>query len=606
MLSKVIIKNFLSIKEEQTIKINKDFTSIIGKNESGKSTVLKAIDKLNGYGIKNEEKNVELRSEESFIKGLFMLNEEKINYINSDYEENNDLGFYSLPNEYGNLYYQIEIRENEDAKYYTLYYLDENNKYIPISPSIYLTRIVDYIKSLDKAFELNKEQKEALSKLYKLPEADIKKCIDTEFTTLGFPDEIIEELKKVSSQISPKKWINLLPEYNFIYFSSFDSILKDNVLFSELKTNKQAGNILGISGIDIDELSHAYEENDEQILEDLGTQCIEIVSKKFKKIFQQTDTEFKIKIRFGSAKKDISFFTQDKTSGNKTISLSKRSDGFKWYLSLYLTLYDYLNNDSDINYILLLDEPNLYLHPGAQKNLLFNVFKNEFTDTQIIYTTHSPYMIDSDNSYSIRIIEKDKQTLIYNSSQEYAEKNIKLKDVDTLTPLLTALELDISNSLVLNSGDILVTVEGIQDVYILKAMLEITKNVSKFSKVKFVPGIGASKVPYLYSYLYGMGYNVYALFDNDKSGRNAISDIINGDEEDERANKLLMYNLDKDTETDFLLEDLFSSNDRDEYLKTKSTILYKRIYDNKKIIKFEEETINNFKEFFKTLLSKLK
>ena len=185
-------------------------------------------------------------------------------------------------------------------------------------------------------------------------------------------------------------------------------------------------------------------------------------------------------------------------------------------------------------------------------------------------------------------------------------KNIKLKDVDTLTPLLTALELDISNSLVLNSGDILVTVEGIQDVYILKAMLEITKNDKKFNKVKFVPGIGASKIPYLYSYLYGMGYNVYSLFDNDKSGRNAISDIINGDEEDERANKLFMYNLDKNTESDFLLEDLFSSNDREKYLKTKSTILYKRIYDNRKTIKFEEETINNFKEFFKTLLSKLK
>lgn len=606
MLSKVIIKNFLSIKEEQTIKINKDFTSIIGKNESGKSTILKAINKLNGYGIKNEEKNVELKSEESFIKGLFILNEEEINYINSDYEENNDLGFYSLPNEYGNLYYEIMIKENEDTKYYTLYYLDKNNKYIAISSSIYLTRIVDYIKSLDKAFELTKEQKESLSKLYKFSELDIKKSIDTDLINLNFPDGVIEELKKISSQISPKRWISLLPEYNFIYFSSFDSILKDNVLFSELETNKQAENILNISGIDVDELSDAYENDDEQSLEDLGTQCIEIVSKKFKEIFQQTDTEFKIKIRFGSAKKDISFFTQDKTSGNKTISLSKRSDGFRWYLSLYLTLYDYLNNDSDINYILLLDEPNLYLHPGAQKNLLFNVFKKEFIDTQIIYTTHSPYMIDSDNSYSIRIIEKDKQTLIYNSPQEYAEKNIKLKDVDTLTPLLTALELDISNSLVLNSGDILVTVEGIQDVYILKAMLEITKNDKKFNKVKFVPGIGASKIPYLYSYLYGMGYNVYSLFDNDKSGRNAISDIINGYEEDERANKLFMYNLDKNTESDFLLEDLFSSNDREKYLKTKSTILYKRIYDNRKTIKFEEETINNFKEFFKTLLSKLK
>ena len=50
-----------------------------------------------------------------------------------------------------------------------------------------------------------------------------------------------------------------------------------------------------------------------------------------------------------------------------------------------------------------------------QNNLLYNVFYKEFKDTQIIYTTHSPYMIDSDNSYSIRIVEKNTQTLIFNS-----------------------------------------------------------------------------------------------------------------------------------------------------------------------------------------------
>ncbi len=606
MLSKVKIKNFLSIKDEQTIKINKDITSVIGKNESGKSTILKAINKLNGYGIENEEKNVELKSEESYIKGIFILDEKEIININAKYLEDNDLGFYVLPSEYGNLYYQITIKEKENAKYYSLYYLNQDKKYIEISNNIYSMRIIDYIKNIDKKFVLEKEQREALSKTYKLSEEDIKNCIDKELVNFNFPKEVIEELKKVSSQIEPKKWIYLLPEYKFTYFSSFDSILKDDVLFSELRNNQQAQNILDISGIDMKDLAAAYSKSDEQSLEDLGTQCIEIVSKKFKEIFQQTDTDFKIKIRFGSAKKNISFFTQDKTSGNKTISLSKRSDGFRWYLSLYLTIYDYLNNDSDIRYILLLDEPNLYLHPGAQKNLLFNVFKNEFKDTQIIYTTHSPYMIDSDNSYSIRIIEKDKQTLIYNSSQEYAEKNMKMKDVDTITPLLTAIELDVSNSITFDSQDILVTVEGIQDVYILKAMIEITKNENNFDKIKFIPGIGASKIPYLYSYLYGMGYNVYALLDNDKAGREAIKDIVQGDNEDERIYKLFNYNLDKEIESDFLLEDFFSINDRKEYLKSKSTILYKRIYDERKTIILEEETKKNFKEFFKKLLSVLK
>ena len=152
MLSKVTIKNFLSIKDEQTIKINKDITSVIGKNESGKSTILKAINKLNGYGIESEEKNVELKSQESYIKGLFILNEKEISGINARYLENNDLGFYSLPSEYGNLYYEITIKDNEDVKYFSLYYLDQDKKYIAINNNIYLMRIIDYIKNIDKRF----------------------------------------------------------------------------------------------------------------------------------------------------------------------------------------------------------------------------------------------------------------------------------------------------------------------------------------------------------------------------------------------------------------------------------------------------------------------
>ncbi len=62
MLLKVKIKNFLSIKEEEVIKINNGQTSIIGKNESGKSTILKAIKKLNGEKITKKEKNSSLRN----------------------------------------------------------------------------------------------------------------------------------------------------------------------------------------------------------------------------------------------------------------------------------------------------------------------------------------------------------------------------------------------------------------------------------------------------------------------------------------------------------------------------------------------------------------
>lgn len=607
MLSKVVIKNFYSIKDEVTIKVNKNITSIIGKNESGKSTILRAIHKLNGEKIEPNEKNVNLKSEPSYITGYFILDESLIENINQEYEENNSYGFYSLPTDFGNLYYTIEVRDSDNSKYYALHYLDEKKKYIRISTDIFKKRIVEKLKEIVKTYDLTSEQKNFISSLYGLAEEDIKSKLSREINSLSFSEEVMEILSNISSQISKNHWISLLPKYNFIYFSSFDSILQDSVPFSEVSNNQQAKNFLDIANINLEELKNAFETGDEQELEDLGTQCKDVVSRKFKEIFQQTDVDFLLKVRFGSSNKDLNFFTQDKTSGNRTIYLSKRSDGFKWYLSLYLTLYDYLNSsDSSINYVILLDEPNLYLHPGAQKNLLHNVFYNEFKDTQIIYTTHSPYMIDPNNSYSIRIVEKNSQSIVYNSSREYAEKTKSIKDVDTMTPLLTALDLNISNSLIVDDKNILVTVEGIQDVYILTSMIKKNKMDTKFKNIKFISGMSASKVPYLYSYLYGMGYNVYALFDNDKPGNDAISDIVSGDLECDLVNKLLKYDLVNPSQGKLLLEDLFSAEDREKYLPTKSTVLYKRIFDNIEELDFTEETLNNFNTFLKELLKKLK
>lgn len=72
-LLKVKIKNFLSLKEEQTLKLNNGITSLIGLNEAGKTSILKAIIKLNGEKIKKEEKNKKLKSNESSITGILVL-----------------------------------------------------------------------------------------------------------------------------------------------------------------------------------------------------------------------------------------------------------------------------------------------------------------------------------------------------------------------------------------------------------------------------------------------------------------------------------------------------------------------------------------------------
>ena len=596
MLIKVVIKNFLSIKDEQTIKINKDVTSIIGKNESGKSTLLKAINKLNGNSILRTEKNVSLKDEECYITGFFYITKEELKKINKKNEQETNYSFYKLPEEYEGLYFSKKVNDT-NSTYFNLYYMDQDKKLIVIDSSIFTNRIKKEVKNILK--EEKTEQVNTLNKeIDKLNEQQIKERI----SMLTLSEETKQKITALSAEIKKNGWIELLPKYKFISFNSFSDVLKDNVLFSELDSNQQAKNILSIAKIDIEKLGKAFDEDDEQELEDMQTKYIDIVSKKFKEIFQQTDENFKLKTRFGTSKKEIIFLTQDKTSGNNSINLSQRSDGFKWYLSLYLTLYDYLNKiDEETNYILLLDEPNLYLHPGAQNNLLYNVFYKEFSDVQIIYTTHSPYMINTDNSFSIRIIEKDQQTKIFNSSREYAEKSKKLKDVDTLSPLLTALELHISNSITINTQDIIVAVEGIQDVYILKAMIHKNKLEKNYKNIKFISGMSAEKVPFMFSYLYGMGYNTYCLVDNDKSGRKVAEIITNSDKSDELANRIITYDLVSPSDQDFLLENLFSKKDKKEYIEPKSTVLYKKIYDDIDHIDFEKETLDNFTVFLEEL-----
>ena len=73
-------------------------------------------------------------------------------------------------------------------------------------------------------------------------------------------------------------------------------------------------------------------------------------------------------------------------------SLTTRSRGFVWFFS-FLAWYSQLRQKGE-NLLLLLDEPGLSLHAKAQDDLL-RYFDEELSPHhQLIYTTHSPFMVD--------------------------------------------------------------------------------------------------------------------------------------------------------------------------------------------------------------------
>ena len=73
------------------------------------------------------------------------------------------------------------------------------------------------------------------------------------------------------------------------------------------------------------------------------------------------------------------------------VNLDKRSRGFRWFFSFYITFAADTQGGACCGAVLLLDEPGLHLHQKSQEDLLRHL-QNDYPN-QIIYTTHSPFML---------------------------------------------------------------------------------------------------------------------------------------------------------------------------------------------------------------------
>ena len=587
-LISVEIENFGSIKEKQCIKFNKGITTLIGLNESGKTTILNAINKLNGEGIKDDEKNKhpDFITKNSEICGTFILSDNDIDFI----EENNPLIKLNNNNVWT---LEVSIKNDKDTKYYSIncdykyYNMDtmiKNNLLKTISEIAEKYNITD---TFDFA---NENEKLDLIKEFK------KSILPFQTSNPNFYNEILKYEKFIN-------WLDYMPEFRIIKFSN-KNILGDTIDIKNISSNLQANNFFKISNTAIDDLIANPLSLSVERKVNIERNCEVRISDKFNEVFRQNDKDLKFTIKIDEKNSKIYFFVVDSTSDNNHIPLSKRSDGFNWYFSIYLTLFEYFNNDTSVTYILLFDEPNLYLNPLAQKDLLDRVFKKEFKGSQIIYSTHSPYMIDSSDTKSIRIVKKKKETKIFNNIQEYYKENkINQNEVDLLTPIFNALQLSISNSLILENGNIPIIVEGIEDHYILNAMIKKLNYSEKMKNFRIIPCVGVDKVPLIYSYLFGLGYTIVVLLDGDTQGKRVIEKLKNDlTDLDDFTNKLFTYNVIFNNSKDVRLEDLLCDKDS-KLVNHDKSLTYKTFFEQVDNYDLSQKTKENFKKLFDIIIS---
>src|SRR5262249_7202160 len=91
-----------------------------------------------------------------------------------------------------------------------------------------------------------------------------------------------------------------------------------------------------------------------------------------------------------------------------TVPFDERSRGFVWFFS-FLAYFTELEHEAHGDLILLLDEPGLSLHGRAQADLLRFIDERLAPRHQVIYTTHSPFMVSSDHLDRVRtVIDQDR------------------------------------------------------------------------------------------------------------------------------------------------------------------------------------------------------
>lgn len=204
-----------------------------------------------------------------------------------------------------------------------------------------------------------------------------------------------------------------------------------------------------------------------------------------------------------------------------SVPFSERSAGFIWFFS-FLVKFAQVRKEAS-NLLLLLDEPGLTLHGKAQADLL-RYFEDKLTPHhQIVFSTHSPFMVPADKLDTVRIVE-DRIT-IDRSGRPQSEgtkvsADVLVVDADTLFPLQGALGYDITQSLFVGKHTLLV--EGPSDILYLNALsaeLGRRGRTTLDSRWTICPAGGIDKIQSFIGLFSGQNLHVAALTDFAKGDR---------------------------------------------------------------------------------------
>jgi len=489
------ITHFRSITDSSDVPIDPSITVLVGQNEAGKTACLQALEKgcpvrktkfnvtedyprrhLNDYLRQHETKPAEV------LKLTYELTTDELKAITDEYGSSIMKGRTFTWSHNYNDGQSISFNSLVDEKKYIETCITDANLSLEVKDKcLQFASLKSMISSLEQT-DLNEEEKVW------------RDTLKTRFSDSKWDNAIAFEIfHKHINDLRPK----------FLYFDEYQllpgkiniQILAHRIASKAALTDEDETvlRLFEMADIDINNLmgETGYEEAKarlEGLSNTISDQIFEYWTQN-----QELDVEFDIRNdpkdpddRF---KNGPNLYIRIRNRRHRaTVSFSQRSKGFIWFFSFIVWFESVTRSAENHDLILLLDEPGLNLHALAQADFLRYIDKLA-EEHQVIYTTHSPFMVHSDRLHQVRVVEdrKPEGTVI--------SINLNSSDAKTIFPLQAALGYTIAQNLFISPRNLLV--EGPADLIYLRyfsSQLEVIGRYGLREDITIVPAGGLDKV----------------------------------------------------------------------------------------------------------------
>ena len=533
----VQVTDFQSVRDSTPFDVG-DVTCLVGKNEAGKTALLKAIYRLNpinasdaSYDVTDDYPRGTVTSYEADVaagmckpaivaKATFALDAEDIAAVTAIYGADclrSEKPIATLCKDYANSLTIQDLDSDQDA---AIQHLIKNSD---LSGSIETGimeagSLTDKIERLHESGDLPDSASELDEALGQIHEH-------------GFAGAVYE---RVLAAKTPK----------FLYFDDYYQLsgqanigaLQQRVANQTLRdSDRPLLGLIELAGLSLDQM--AAPRRTEALIAKLEGAGNELTRKVLTYWSQNRHLRLKFDVRQGQPDDPPDMRSGPNILGRVedtremvTTPLGTRSRGFVWFFS-FLAWYSHLRR-TQANLILLLDEPGLSLHAKAQADLL-EYFESELVPHhQVIYTTHSPFMVDPRRFERVRIVQDhsiEDGPAPPNPGQDGTRVTTDVLEAsrDSLFPLQAALGYDLHQTLFIGPNSLVV--EGASDLLYLQALSGVLQAAGRrclSSEWTITPVGGLDKVPTFVALIGAQsGMNLATLVDYHRNDRQTIENL---------------------------------------------------------------------------------